>query len=57
MVNVAARLEQANKEFDTGILISQEIYTTLTKDLHSLCEFRDEISLKGRDSLMKVYSI
>ena len=57
VVNVAARLEQANKEFDTGILISQEIYTTLTKDLHSLCEFRDEISLKGRDSLMKVYSI
>ena len=57
VVNVAARLEQANKEFDTGILISQEIYTTLTKDLHSLCEFKNEINLKGRDTPMKVYSI
>ncbi len=57
VVNVAARLEQANKEFDSGILISQEIYTTLTKDLHSLCEFKNEINLKGRDTPMKVYSI
>ena len=57
VVNVAARLEQANKEFESDILISQEIYTTLTKDLLSLCEFKNEISLKGRDTLMKVYSI
>ena len=57
VVNVASRLEQANKEFDTNILISQEIYTTLTKDLYSLCEFKKEISLKGRETPTKVYSI
>jgi len=57
VVNVASRLEQANKEFDSNILISQEIYTTLTKDLYSLCEFKKEISLKGRETLTKVYSI
>ena len=57
VVNVAARLEQANKEFNTDILISQEIYTTLTKALHSLCKFKNEINLKGRDTPMKVYSI
>ena len=57
VVNVASRLEQANKEFDSNILISQEIYTTLTKDLYSLCEFKKEISLKGRETPTKVYSI
>ena len=57
VVNVAARLEQANKEFDTEILISQEIHTTLTKDLNSLCDFKEEINLKGRDTLTKVYSL
>ena len=57
VVNVAARLEQANKEFGSDILITQEIYTTLTKDLHALCEFKEELSLKGRDTLTKVYSI
>ena len=57
VVNVAARLEQANKEFGSEILITQEIYTTLTKDLHALCEFKEELSLKGRDTLTKVYSI
>ena len=57
VVNVAARLEQANKEFGSEILITQEIYTTLTKNLHSLCEFKEELNLKGRDTLTKVYSI
>ena len=57
VVNVAARLEQANKEFDSEILISQEIHTTLTKDLNSLCDFKQEINLKGRDTLTKVYSL
>jgi len=57
VVNVAARLEQANKELNSSILISQEIYTTLTKDLHSLCDFKKEINLKGRDTMTKVYSI
>ena len=57
VVNVAARLEQANKELNSSILISQEIYTTLTKDLHSLCFFKKEMNLKGRDTLTKVYSL
>ena len=57
VVNVAARLEQANKEFDTDILITQEIYTTLTKDLHTLCEFKKELNLKGRDTPTKLNSL
>ena len=57
VVNVAARLEQANKEFDTSIAFSQEIYTALTKDLNSESSFQGEIQLKGRENATKVYSI
>lgn len=57
VVNVAARLEQANKEFNTDIAFSQEIYTALTKDLYSIASSQGEIALKGRDKKTKVYSI
>jgi len=57
VVNVAARLEQANKEFTTEIAFSQEIYTALTKNLYSIASSQGEITLKGRDKKTKVYSI
>ena len=56
-VNVAARLETKNKDFGTDILFSQEIHTSLTKDLNSLSEYQGEITLKGRDTSTKAYSI
>ena len=56
-VNVASRLEQRNKEFSTDILLSHEIYTSLTKDLYEIAEYQGEISLKGRDTKTRVYSI
>ena len=56
-VNVASRLEQANKEFDTKIAFSHEIYTALTKELHSKANLSGEIILKGRTTPTKVYSI
>ena len=56
-VNVASRLEQKNKEFGTGILFSQKIYTSLTKDLYDLAEYKGEVSLKGRDTKTRTYSI
>tara|TARA_B100000945_G_C19872264_1_gene363330 strand:- start:106 stop:522 length:417 start_codon:yes stop_codon:yes gene_type:complete len=56
-VNVAARLEQANKDFNTEISFSHEIYTALTKDLHDQSNLSGEITLKGRTTPTKVYSI
>ena len=56
-VNVASRLEQRNKEFSTDILFSHEIYTSLTKDLYSQAKYQGEISLKGRDTKTRTYSI
>ena len=56
-VNVAARLEQANKDFNTEISFSHEIYTALTKELYDQSNLSGEITLKGRTSSTKVYSI
>ena len=56
-VNVASRLEQKNKESGTDILFSQKIYTSLTKDLYDLAEYKGEVSLKGRDTKTRTYSI
>ena len=57
VVNVAARLEQSNKEFGTDICFSHEIYINLKKDLHDSASLSGEIKLKGRSSPLKVYSI
>ena len=56
-VNVVARLEQANRDFKTEISFSHEIYTALTQELHSKTNPSGEITLKGRTSPTKVYSI
>ncbi|MDG1223862.1 MAG: adenylate/guanylate cyclase domain-containing protein, partial [Candidatus Marinimicrobia bacterium] len=56
-VNVASRLEQANKDFGTDISFSHEIYTALTKELYNQSTESGEIKLKGRASPTKVYSI
>ena len=56
-VNVAARLEQANKEYGTDISFSSEIYTALTKELYEKAKLSGEIKLKGRGTSTKVYSI
>ena len=57
VVNVASRLEQANKQFETNICMSEEIFINLTKNLHDSSTMSGEINLKGRNSPSKVYSI
>tara|TARA_B100001175_G_scaffold80828_1_gene67660 strand:- start:9 stop:674 length:666 start_codon:yes stop_codon:yes gene_type:complete len=57
VVNVASRLEQANKNFETEICMSQEVHTALTKDLIESSRFAGEITLKGRDTSSKVFTI
>ena len=56
-VNVASRLEQANKEFNTEISFSHEIYTALEQQLFEKSNLSGEITLKGRATQTKVYSI
>ena len=56
-VNVASRIEQANKEFNTEISFSHEIYTALEEKLFGESKLSGEITLKGRTKPTKVYSI
>ena len=57
VVNVASRMEKANKEFGTDICFSHEIYINLKKELHNSASLSGEVKLKGRSSPSKVYSI
>jgi adenylate cyclase len=57
VVNVAARLEQLNKQYETSLLVSSEIYEVLPEELRSDAENRGEIKLKGREQLQGVYSL
>ena len=57
VVNVAARLEQASKQFGSTIAFSEEIRMALEEELYEQSEFRGEIQLKGREVTTKVYSI
>ena len=57
VVNIAARLEQLNKEYDTSVLMSSEVYGSLSEDLRSDAEDRGTIRLKGREQPQHVYSL
>ena len=57
VVNVAARLEQLNKQHETSLLISSEVYEDLPPELQSRAKDRGEIALKGRGQLQRVYSL
>jgi len=57
VVNIAARLEQANKQFESDILFSRAVYVSLPEELVAKTEDRGAIALKGRSQEQKVYSI
>ena len=54
-VNVAARLEQLNKEFGTQILISEEVRASLKDPFHVLRIA--EVRLKGKRNTINVYTV
>lgn len=56
-VNVAARLEALNKEYDTTILMSDEVVTRLPNDLRERCEKVGITVVKGRQQTVVSYSI
>ena len=43
--------------FRSGVLFGDEVYTSLTKKLHSQSTLSGEVILKGRAKPTKVYSI
>lgn len=57
VVNIAARLEQANKQLGTNILMSRSVYVSLPKNIN--CDATDHgmIDIKGRTQQQHVYSM
>ena len=56
-VNVAARLEELNKELGTDILLSREVYTQLPEELNNHMVAHGEHKVKGRDQLVEIYAM
>lgn len=56
-VNVAARLEQLNKNFDSTVLMSDEVKSRLPNELASRATRQGEVPVKGRSQSVVVYSI
>ena len=50
-------IDKANKDFESDIAFSHEIYNALNQKLHSKAIFLGEIKLKGREKATKVYSV
>jgi adenylate cyclase len=56
VVNVAARLEQLNKKFETSVLVSEEVRRQLPEALREQGTDRGEVVLKGRARPQHVFS-
>ncbi len=54
-VNLASRLESANRIYKTSILISEQTYLAVRDDFH--CRFLDIITVKGKRTGVKVYEL
>ena len=54
-VNVAARLENINKVYQTKIIVSSQVYEEI-KD-HFTCKYLDRIELKGKTIATKIYEV
>ncbi len=55
VVNLAARLEGLNKQYDTQILVSESVYTRVKQSFH--CRFVDTVVAKGMAAETKVYEL
>jgi adenylate cyclase len=56
-VNVASRLESLNKELDTDILVSEQVYTHLPGDLLEQLQDKGVHRVKGRQQSVRVFGI
>ncbi len=56
-VNVAARLEALNKELDTDVLVSEQVYSHLPRDLLGQFHEKGVHQVKGRQQTIRVFGI
>lgn len=57
-VNLASRLEGTTKKYKTAIIVSDTVVENLKGDSAGIqCEYLDEVTVKGRTTLEKVYKV
>lgn len=56
-VNVASRLEALNKELDSEICLSRDVYTHLPNELTKNISYRGDFQIKGREQSVRVYTL
>ncbi|MCZ8157525.1 MAG: adenylate/guanylate cyclase domain-containing protein [Leptospira sp.] len=56
VVNLAARIEQLNKEYDSQILVSEEVFQELPNKKNDFVELGD-IKIKGKSLPVKIYKL
>ncbi|NQY25324.1 MAG: hypothetical protein HRT41_14975 [Campylobacteraceae bacterium] len=54
-VNVAARLENINKVYQTKIIVSSQVFEAIKDDF--TCKYLDSIELKGKSVATKIYEV
>lgn len=54
-VNLAARLEGANKEYGSKCIISETVYNNLSKDF--ICRELDFIAVKGKTEAVRIFEV
>ena len=55
VVNLAARLDGLNKEYDTQILVSESVYQRIRHRFH--CRFVDTVIAKGMAAETRIYEL
>ena len=56
VVNLAARIEQLNKQFDSQMLISETVYKAIDRNRHS-AESLGQVNVKGREESVHIYKL
>jgi len=56
-VNVASRLEALNKELDSDICLSSDVYTNLPNNLTGNMSYRGDHQVKGREQSVRIYTL
>lgn len=56
-VNIAARLEALNKELNTDILISQDVYIQLPESIGRFTQNQGSLQVKGRETPITVHAV
>ncbi len=56
MVNLASRIEQATKQFDSRLLVSETVWRDLDQDRYPATDL-GLVHLKGQSQPIRVYSL